>query len=82
MILLYVLFVTFSVIIHILRISYQILRFAPQSFDFSLITKNRLSAVPAAGDITCRLNVNSVTQVYSIFLSAFIVYANYAKMST
>lgn len=34
-----------------------------------------------ADDITCRLNVNSVTQVYSISLSAFIVYAKYAKMS-
>ena len=40
-----------------------------------------LPAVPAAYNITCRLNVNSVTQVYSISLSAFIVYAKYAKMS-
>ena len=52
------------------------------SVDLNMIRNdNRQMAVPAADDITCRLNVNSVMQVYSISLSAFIVYAKYAKMS-
>lgn len=53
------------------------------SVDLNMIRNdNRLMAVPAADDITCRLNVNSVMQVYSISLSALLVYAMYTKMST
>ena len=32
-------------------------------------------------DITCRLNVNSITRVYSVSLPAFILYALFAKKS-
>ena len=53
------------------------------SVDLNMIRNdNRQMAVPAADDITCRLNVNSVMQVYSISLSALLVYAKYFKMST
>ena len=53
------------------------------SVDLNMIRNdNRKMAVPAADDITCRLNVNSVMQVYSISLSALLVYAKYFKMST
>ena len=53
------------------------------SVDLNMIRNdNRQMAVPAADDITCRLNVNSVMQVYSISLSALLVYAMYTKMST
>ena len=44
------------------------------SVDLNMIRNdNRLMAGPAADDITCRINVNSVMQVYSISLSALLV---------
>nr|DAG72626.1 MAG TPA: hypothetical protein [Caudoviricetes sp.]DAP20375.1 MAG TPA: hypothetical protein [Caudoviricetes sp.] len=43
-------------------------------FDFWDIT-NRLSAAPWTATEKCRLNVNSLTRVYSVFLPALIVYA-------
>lgn len=40
-----------------------------------------LTDIAEADDITYRLNLNSVTRVYSVFLPAFILYATFVDMS-